>query len=860
MYTNQEQLEIAISRLNDLELLVKDLYDTNKTSFEGNKHLSKRFDAFFRLLSTTKERLVHPVLSLAFIGTTSAGKSTIVNALSGRKVAPMEKLETSAGILRLKPSTQVAIDVTKTPKCKWEVGRYTDVTDEAIYKRIQNIYAEYKKFEKITQAPEITVTGPLFMNNNRDLLSLPDNLSLEFIDLPGLKTIKDNNNLKVIQKALSKSLCVIAIDFNDVDDSRIQRLLDEVRDIVKISGNPDSLLFLLNKVDNIQKDDVPLSERIMTFQRQISNGLQLEDGANIKLIPFVGILLYRLQMSVVVNEHQKVVSYDNEGLKDLFEYCSNSFRRTLLTKEELTLKKNIEDKVYDEEDIPLEDLSKFYQLCLKLSHANELFIELNRRVETSFKDIIIRPALSELFANLDLLVSDITTYIHINQKTSAIDLISERIGVQRMRLFLLGSSREEDYVALINEISEISNAIEAIDNSGDEDYVMIVRRMKRDLEKLSASIEERALGFIDLQIQDISNSVSEIAGKLRDIQEPEEVSKYLNSIRDINRAVGVYNGISDIPAQIKRRLEAEVLVPFRSSIEQKKSKGEFVEELSKTNPTIYGESLSSNYGELFELFYTQFLSFTKKEFTYELRTESLKGEDWVRQTMRVYHNLDVRMRDVLSKKTNFYFQIDTSEFVRVLNVYLKQELDSILTELKKQLPCTDSDFSLMIDNLMKVQKNEIELPDTLFAFTTPQGSSHITKNEYLGSYLDHYETHSCSADEAVYKDKWGDVYYYKYDNAKGVYNRWDNGIGRSMPAFWLIISDWIITSVNAYMENIKKSSSVVAEMTLSFLVERLNTIQEENDINMAKFGVLEEKLNCIQLVEGNFFSEETVIN
>ena len=255
-----------------------------------------------------------------------------------------------------------------------------------------------------------------------------------------------------------------------------------------------------------------------------------------------------------------------------------------------------------------------------------------------------------------------------------------------------------------------------------------------------------------------------------------------------------------------------------------------------------------------------FFIFTKKEFTYELRTESLKGEDWVRQTMRVYHNLDVRMRDVLSKKTNFYFQIDTSEFVRVLNVYLKQELDSILTELKKQLPCTDSDFSLMIDNLMKVQKNEIELPDTLFAFTTPQGSSHITKNEYLGSYLDHYETHSCSADEAVYKDKWGDVYYYKYDNAKGVYNRWDNGIGRSMPAFWLIISDWIITSVNAYMENIKKSSSVVAEMTLSFLVERLNTIQEENDINIAKFGVLEEKLNCIQLVEGNFFSEETVIN
>lgn len=857
MNKNQTQLAEAINRLNDIELLVNDLYEANRNAFEGNKHLFKEFETFSRLLISTKERLIHPILSLAFIGTTSAGKSTIVNALSGRRVAPMEKLETSAGILRLKPSTKISMEVKKTPKCKWEVGTYHDVTDDFIYKTVENIYREYKKFEKITQAPEITVSGPLFMRNNKTILSLPENISIEFIDLPGLKTIKDVNNLKVIQKALSKSLCVIAIDFNDVDDSRIQRLLDEVRDIVKISGNPDSLLFLLNKVDDIQKNDVPLNERILAFQAQISKGLQLDNESNIKLIPFVGILLYHLQMSIVVNDKLQVVSYDREGLKDLFDYCSNSFRRNLLTREELHLKKDIENKVFDEEEISLEELNEFYHLCLKLSHADELFEELSRRVETSFKDIIIRPAVAELFANLDRLLTDLTTYIRINQKTSAIDLISERIGVQKMRLFLLGAASDDNYTALSSELTSISNAIDSIEQTEDEDSMLIIRRMKKDLRKMSSSLESRTAGYIDLQILDISDSVSKVAQNLKGIEDPERVNFFLNSIKDSNRAVGVYNGISGIPARIKKRLESEVLAPFRQSIEQRQSRGEFVENFSKTNPTVYGESISSNYAALFDLFYTQFVSFTLNDSSYDLRTSSLKGDDWETQTNRVYHNLDVRMRDILSKKTNVYFQMDTAEFVKVLDIYLKKELKDILAELKKQLPYSDSDLSLMIDNLMNVEKTEIELPDTLFAFATPQGSSHIVKNEYLGEYLDHYEHRSCASDRPVYKSRYGNMYYYKYDNAKGIYLRWDNGIGRSMPAFWAIISYWIIDCVNSYMTNIKDSSNQVADMTLSFLIERLEAIQLQNNTNIAKFNELEDKVKTISLAREGFFSSDT---
>jgi ribosome biogenesis GTPase A len=46
-------------------------------------------------------RLNNPNFTIATIGTTSSGKSTIVNALIGRKIAPIEAGEMSGGVLTI---------------------------------------------------------------------------------------------------------------------------------------------------------------------------------------------------------------------------------------------------------------------------------------------------------------------------------------------------------------------------------------------------------------------------------------------------------------------------------------------------------------------------------------------------------------------------------------------------------------------------------------------------------------------------------------------------------------------------------------------------------------------------------------
>lgn len=101
MLNNQQPLDAALSRVNEVGSIAHELFNMNEAAFKGNRMLLKSFADFFSAQEKARQGLENPVLSIAMVGTTSAGKSTIVNALSGRKVAPMERKETSAGVLRL---------------------------------------------------------------------------------------------------------------------------------------------------------------------------------------------------------------------------------------------------------------------------------------------------------------------------------------------------------------------------------------------------------------------------------------------------------------------------------------------------------------------------------------------------------------------------------------------------------------------------------------------------------------------------------------------------------------------------------------------------------------------------------------
>jgi len=73
-------------------------------SIFDDKDFSDEYQKLRFVFDEARSRLERPRLVVATFGTTSAGKSTIVNALVGRRIAPIENGEMSAGILKICPN------------------------------------------------------------------------------------------------------------------------------------------------------------------------------------------------------------------------------------------------------------------------------------------------------------------------------------------------------------------------------------------------------------------------------------------------------------------------------------------------------------------------------------------------------------------------------------------------------------------------------------------------------------------------------------------------------------------------------------------------------------------------------------
>lgn len=83
------KLEKTRHILKELGNAVSDLVNSSPDVFEKNQ-IKKNLDDFRKAHEEATERLLNPTLSIATIGTTSSGKSTIVNALMGRRIASIQ--------------------------------------------------------------------------------------------------------------------------------------------------------------------------------------------------------------------------------------------------------------------------------------------------------------------------------------------------------------------------------------------------------------------------------------------------------------------------------------------------------------------------------------------------------------------------------------------------------------------------------------------------------------------------------------------------------------------------------------------------------------------------------------------------
>ncbi|MEG5136956.1 MULTISPECIES: dynamin family protein [unclassified Microcoleus] len=217
------------------------------------QELSMKLD---EALSNLVDQLRNPTLTLATTGTTSSGKSTLVNLLCGAEIVPVAVSEMSAGAVTIEYSKEKSLIIHETPGALWECGEWRGIREEKIYQRLYEAmisYIENREKQPNLACPQSTIFYP-FRLVKESKLELPEGTRVKILDLPGLAYVGDEGNADVI-KQCREALCIVTYNSAETDAQKVKCLLQEVVQQVKdLGGSPARMLFTLNRIDVFRAD------------------------------------------------------------------------------------------------------------------------------------------------------------------------------------------------------------------------------------------------------------------------------------------------------------------------------------------------------------------------------------------------------------------------------------------------------------------------------------------------------------------------------------------------------------------------------------------------------------------------------
>ena len=216
----------------------------------------QKFDASLKAAyGRVNQNLHQPALTLATAGTTSGGKSTLVNMLCGRELMPVAVGEMSAGVVtihHIHNDQDRRLKVLQTRGAMWECGEWTQPSDAEICERLteaMNTYNAIREHADAPQAPHFELFYPTRFGAELPKLGIPSGCRFQILDLPGLRLIGDEGNTKIL-KAARDALCFFAYNSLETDPSKQQHLLEQlVQQVKEIGGSPERMMFVLNKID-----------------------------------------------------------------------------------------------------------------------------------------------------------------------------------------------------------------------------------------------------------------------------------------------------------------------------------------------------------------------------------------------------------------------------------------------------------------------------------------------------------------------------------------------------------------------------------------------------------------------------------
>jgi predicted GTPase len=263
---------------------------------EADRHLQQLSRQVDRSYREMKARFERPELTFATAGTTSSGKSTVVNLLCGTTLIPSAVGEMSAGVVTVLHGGRRSLRIRKTRGATWDCHAWDGLAHDRIRERLARVMQAYHDISTERDRPDhpqFEIEFPTRIGGQLQKLGLPPTCTYRILDLPGMKHLGDTANLQLVERC-REALCLVTYNSEETDATKQKHLLEQVVNQVKtLGGSPNRMIFVINKIDVFRKDENwEQSERheVARITNQIKNAIRAhlpeyaDDVANLNIV------------------------------------------------------------------------------------------------------------------------------------------------------------------------------------------------------------------------------------------------------------------------------------------------------------------------------------------------------------------------------------------------------------------------------------------------------------------------------------------------------------------------------------------------------------------------------------------------
>lgn len=567
-------------------------------------------------------------------------------------------------------------------------------------------------------------------------------------------------------------------------------MLEELKQVVQDwQGRTDSMIFILNRVDQRGTDDIPISERIDKLQKEIQEVLSLEVPPEI--LPFNARLLYYAQCawgSVPLAQASSVDQTVRLKLLDaMFQDCAGAIRQHIGDNRELRRWfRYVEDQVCDGENISDETTRKLLQYALDWSGGDKLWNRLRTRVQESFSELILLPALVEVFANYDALAKAIDTVASIRkiEQKEEIEIQQARINESRQRLHEAVEDTREKFRA------RMKTTIEIIKENDQE----VRSRLTQQLQK------EGLHGF-----QLLHDAVGEVEGDLIQV----------------------------------------LIAPVRDALKNNQGAYELEENLSKVITPAVANSIAREYDQASREIgnFTPASEYLVKRVRKDDKKEIKKLENAERAVRKLYQ----AMREALSVRAEFKLQSQAQKIEDALEQLVREQENELCVLCLQKLPTLMLDRAIVTDFKKNLSSNLIVLPEKFFDITATikQNESEkkevVDKKEVTKTYTEGSCFNKKEYERTEYEDVIGDVQYRELalPNINMMTRQWAEGVTKGKSGLWDILYNWIAARLDWASCVFNQSVDEAIELAERALQEQLQIIKENSATEMRRWSKIE---------------------